>query len=108
MAPVWIDLDGMGWRVTSLPRIVFVMKIYRGNIFDVHFNSTNQHKRMTLVLCDLNELGWRVTSELPKIFWLYLRREDRYSVGFNGTNQHKPSTNELRWFGAIWATWGGE
>ncbi len=25
MAPVWIDLDGMGWRVTSLPRIVFVI-----------------------------------------------------------------------------------
>ncbi len=82
---------------------------YKGKIY-LTFISTAQieHKRMTPVLCDLDELGWRVTSQLPKIFWLYLRKENRYSVCFNGTNQHKPSTNELHWFGAIWATCGGE
>ncbi len=76
--------------------------------FEQHKPAQIEHKRMTPVLCDLDELGLRVTSQLPNIFWLYLRKENRYSVCLNGTNQHKPSTNELRWFGAIWATWGGE
>ncbi len=103
MAPVWIDLDGMGWRVTSLPRIVFVISIkgkYIWRLFQQHKSSTNEWHQF---LCDLDELGWRVTSQLPKIFWLYLRKENRYSVCFNGTNQHKQTAlvwsdlGNMRW-----------
>ena len=111
MAPVWRDLDAMGWRLTSLPRIVFVIskkEKYIWRSFQQHKPAQIEHKRMTPVLCDLDELGWRVTSRPPKIIWLYIRKENRYSVWFNGTNGHKSSTNELRWFRAIWATCGGE
>lgn len=35
----WSNLDCMGWRVTSLPRIVFVIS----NKYNVYFNSMNRH-----------------------------------------------------------------
>ncbi len=61
MAPVWRDLDGMGWRVTSLPRIVFVISKkgkYILGLFQQNKSAQIEHKRMAPVLCDLDELGW--------------------------------------------------
>ena len=61
----------MGWRVTSLPRIVFVIskkEKYIWRSFQQHKPAQIEHKRMTPVLCDLDELGWRVTSQPPVVF----------------------------------------
>jgi len=95
--PVWCDLDEVGWRVTSLPRIIF--DISKGGDIDTMLIltaqiSTNQAQTKDTFCVRFRRNGVENDVTAPELNLLYLRKENGYNVCFNGTNQHKQSTNE--------------